>query len=160
MRKILTISSLAFIFVGCATHRDFTRIDLNGTYRVTDVSGEPRSRLVSDDALHPGATITIQQTDADLTFTDGIKRTLLDLDKDELFMKGKSLIYKPYGGAPIVLGPAMSKQYDRVTRRGDELTLESKNFECGLLFFLIPWKEGGTAIVRLEKTELQHSGAP
>jgi hypothetical protein len=31
------------------------------------------------------------------------------------------------------------------------LTIESKDFESGLMFGVIPWKEGGTTTVTLQK---------
>jgi hypothetical protein len=109
-----------------------------------------------EESLREGSIVTIKQTQSLLIFSDETTSRTLDLRSDEVYMKGNSIIYKPSQGAYIILGPAISQQYDRITAKDDGLTVKSRSFEGGIMFFLIPWKEGGTTTVKLRRLDSQH----
>lgn len=151
MRPTLPILLIVLLCAGCAYHRNFAKVDFNGTYRVTSVSGGPYTRLTTGSTLQVGDLVGIAQTESQLVVTHPTGQKILDLRKKSTHMRGNALIYKPSGGAFMVIGPGISKQYDRLTLQDNQLTIQSNDFESGLMFGFIPWKEGGTATVTLQK---------
>ena len=152
MRQTLQILFIVLFFAGCAYHRNFAKVDFDGTFRVTSISGAPYTRVTTGSILQVGDLINISQTESQVIVAHPTGQKILDLQKKSTHMRGNALIYKPPGAGPsLFLGPSVSKQYDRLTLHDDQLTIESKDFESGLMFGFIPWKEGGSTTVILRK---------